>query len=269
MRTSEGNTVKLWLLNHLPTGWLAALVVGGIILLALVGSVLATRFFPVLAAGENNDMVGVVLGMFGAIYGIILAFVIVNLWTDLQTARTVVAAEASAVSQIVRDAEAFPPGTRTAVYDRVDNYVHTVVERQWPMMQVGRGDAAVTSQAVDDLYRVLAAYEPRSFSAQAFYQEALDSLNEVAAQRRARISQSHDELPALLQVLIYGGAAVIVLITLLYGVRDRRVRLLFVGSVAALIGFSLLLVIVLDCPFAGDMSVSPQPFKASALARFW
>ncbi|EFL15811.1 hypothetical protein [Streptomyces sp. C] len=182
--------MKLWLLNHLPTTWLALLVVGGVIVLALVGSVLATRFFPVLAAGENNDMVGVVLGMFGAIYGIILAFVIVNLWTDLQTAETVVAAEASAVSQIVRDAEAFPPATRDAV-------------------------------------------------------------------------------PALLQVLIFGGAAVIILITLLYGVRDRRGRLLFVGSVAALIGFSLLLVIVLDCPFAGDMSVSPQPFKASALARFW
>ncbi|GLX21157.1 DUF4239 domain-containing protein [Streptomyces lavendulae] len=261
--------MKLWLLNHLPTTWLALLVVGGVIVLALLGSVLATRFFPVLAAGENNDMVGVVLGMFGAIYGIILAFVIVNLWTDLQTAETVVAAEASAVSQIVRDAEAFPPATRDAVHACVRDYVHTVVERQWPLMTVGRGDAAVTSHAVDGMYRVLADYEPRSFSEQSFYQEALDSLNDVAAQRRARISESHNELPALLQVLIFGGAAVIILITLLYGVRDRRVRLLFVGSVAALIGFSLLLVIVLDCPFAGDMSVSPQPFKASALARFW
>ncbi|MFE3585673.1 bestrophin-like domain [Streptomyces vinaceus] len=261
--------MKLWLLNHLPTTWLALLVVGGIIAAALVGSVLATRFFPALAGGENNDMVGVVLGMFGAIYGIILAFVIVNLWTDLQNAETVVAAEASAVSQIARDAEAFPPDTRDAVHGRVREYVHAVVERQWPMMRAGRGDAAVTMPAVDGMYRVLAGYEPKSFSEQSFYQEALDSLNEVAAQRRARISESHNELPALLQVLIFGGAAVIVVVSLFYGVRNRRVRLLFVGAVAALIGFSLLLVIVLDCPFAGDMSVSAQPFKDSALARFW
>ncbi|WP_060177086.1 hypothetical protein [Streptomyces sp. IMTB 1903] len=92
--------------------------------------------------------------------GIILAFVIVDLWTDPQIAETVVAAEAGAVSQIVRD-------------------------------------AAVTSQAVDDLYQVLAAYEPRSFSKQSFYQKALN------------------ELPELLQMLICGGAAVIILITLL------------------------------------------------------
>ncbi|MEU8773416.1 DUF4239 domain-containing protein [Streptomyces sp. NPDC048606] len=261
--------MKLWLLNHLPTPWLALLVVGGIIVLALVGSLLTTRLLPTLATGDNNDMVGVVLGMFGAIYGIILAFVIVNLWTDLQTAKTVVATEASAVSQIVRDAQAFPPVTRGAVHACVHDYVHSVVERQWPLMRAGRGDAAATSQAVDDLYRVLAAYQPRTFPEQAFYEKALDSLNEVAAQRRARISQSHDELPVLLQVLIFGGAAVIVLITLLYGVRRQGVRLLFVGSVSALIGFSLLLVIVLDCPYAGDMSVSPQPFRESALAPLW
>ncbi|WP_078857807.1 DUF4239 domain-containing protein [Streptomyces sp. NRRL F-4474] len=126
----------------------------------------------------------------------------------------------------------------------VRDYVHSVVEQQWPLMRDGRGNAAVTSHAVDHLYRLLAEYQPRSISEQPFYGKALDSLDDVAAQRRARISQSHDELPALLQVLIFGGAAVIILITFLYGVRDRRVCLLFVGSVAGLIGFSLLLVIV-------------------------
>ncbi|WP_455772334.1 bestrophin-like domain [Streptomyces lavendulae] len=55
------------------------------------------------------------------------------------------AAEASAVSRIARDAEAFPPTTRAAVHDCVCDYVHAVVERQWPLMREGRGDAAVTA----------------------------------------------------------------------------------------------------------------------------
>ena len=45
-------------------------------------------------------------------------------------------------------------------------------------------------------------------------------------------------------------------------------QLLFVGAVAALIGFSLLLVVVLDRPFAGELSVSPAPYKEGALAQF-
>ncbi|MET9398468.1 DUF4239 domain-containing protein [Kitasatospora sp. NPDC002965] len=261
--------MELWLLNHLPTAVLALLVVGGTVLLAVAGSVLAMRWFPALADGENNDMVGVVLGMFGAIYGIILAFVIVNLWTDLQDAGTVVSSEASAVSQIVRDAECFPPGPRDAVQAAVGGYVHAVVEDQWPLMRAGDGDSAVTTRSVDAMYRALADYEPRTNAEQAFYAKALDSLNEVAAYRRTRIADSRDQLPVLLQMLIFGGAAVIMLVTLLYGVRSRRARILFVGSVAALVGFSLLLVLVLDRPFSGDLDVSPQPFKDSALARFW
>lgn len=61
----------------------------------------------------------------------------------------------------------------------------------------------------------------------------------------------------------------ILLLTLLYGIRSRRVRLLFVGAVAAPIGFRLPLVLVLDRPFAGDLCVPPTPFEQSALARFW
>ncbi|WP_346766410.1 hypothetical protein [Streptomyces sp. CB01881] len=58
-------------------------------------------------------------------------------------------------------------------------------------------------------------------------------------------------------------------LTFIYGIRNRRMRLLFVGSLAGLIGFSLLLVLVLDRPFAGDLCVSPNPFKQSTLAQFW
>ncbi|MFE2410038.1 DUF4239 domain-containing protein [Kitasatospora sp. NPDC059408] len=261
--------MELWLLNGFSTATLALMVVGGVVLVAVVASSLATRRYPALVGGENNEMVGVVLSLFGAIYGIILAFVIVNLWTELQDAQKGVAAEATAVSQIVRDARAFPPDTRAAVDGAVRDYVHAVVEQQWPLMRDGRGDFAVTVAKMDAAYDALLAFQPQSPSEQAFYAKALDSLNDVAGQRRNRILVSRGELPVLLQVLIVGGALVILLLTLLYGIRNRNVRLLFVGSVAALIGFSLLLVPVLDRPFAGELSVSPQPFKESVLAQFW
>ncbi|MFE4356539.1 DUF4239 domain-containing protein [Kitasatospora sp. NPDC056800] len=261
--------MELWLLNHFSTTELTFLVVGGFVVLAVACSLLTTRRFPALTGGENNDMVGVVLGMFGAIYGIILAFVIVNLWTELQDTQKVVSTEATSISQIARDAKAFPPDVQTAVNASIHDYVHAVVEQQWPLMRAGRGDFTVTAAKVDRMYQVLREYEPQSQSEQAFYTEALGSLNDAVGQRRDRINESRNELPVLLQVLIVGGALVILALTLLYGLRSPKVRLLFVGSVAALIGFSLLLVLVLDRPFAGDLSVSPTPFKESALAQFW
>ncbi|MFD7321775.1 DUF4239 domain-containing protein [Streptomyces sp. NPDC059875] len=261
--------MTLWLLNHLSTLTLGVLIVGGTVLLALAGSVLVRRRYPKLADGEHNDMVGVVLGMFGAIYGIILAFVIVTLWTQMENTQNVVAAEATGVALVVRDARAFPPAEQARVNAAADGYVHAVVEVQWPLMREGAADYSVTGAKLEALYDALQSYEPVTESQKVFYAQAAAKLDDVAGERRARLTMAGQQLPPLLQVLAVGGALVIIPLTFLYGMRSRRMQLLFVGAVAALIGFSLLLVVVLDRPFAGELSVSPAPYQEGALAQFW
>ncbi|MFF5503657.1 DUF4239 domain-containing protein [Streptomyces roseolus] len=261
--------MSLWLLNHLGSFTLSLVLVGGTVALAVAGSVLLRRRHPSLAAGEHNDMVGVTLGMFGAIYGIILAFVIVTLWTQRETTQTIVAAEATDVALIARDAAAFPPPVRAGLDAALGDYVHAVVEKQWPLMRDGVPRYGATERSLVDAFDVLQAYEPEGAREEVFYEEAVAHLNDVAAQRRARITMAEQELPPLLQVLAFGGALVLIPLTFLYGMRRLRIQLLFVASVAALIGFSLLLVLVLDRPFAGDLGVSPAPYKEGALARYW
>ncbi|WP_426405097.1 hypothetical protein ACN9M0_37360 [Streptomyces sp. R-07] len=261
--------MSLWLLNHFSTFTLAAVVVGGTVVLAVAGSVLLRRRYPSLARGEHNDMVGVTLGMFGAIYGIILAFVIVTLWTQLDGTQTIVASEATDTALIARDAAAFPPPVRADLDSALSGYVHAVVEDQWPRMRDGQPSYGATEAHLVNAFEVLQAYDPKSPREEVFYEQAVTHLNGVAAQRRARLNMAEQELPPLLQVLAFGGAIVLVPLTFLYGMRKLRIQLLFVASVAGLIGFSLLLVFVLDRPFAGELSVSPAPYREGALARYW
>ncbi|MFF3920444.1 DUF4239 domain-containing protein [Streptomyces sp. NPDC001852] len=261
--------MSLWLLNYFSTFTLALVTVGGTVLLAVVGSLLLRRRHPTLADGEHNDMVGVTLGMFGAIYGIILAFVIVTLWTNLAQAQTIVASEATDAALITRDAAAFPTSVQTRLDGTVSGYVHAVVEDQWPRMRAGRPSYGATETHLRDAFRVLQTYEPKSQHEQVFYQQAVNHLDDIASQRRARITMAGQELPWLLQVLAYGGACVLIPLTFLYGTRKRRIQMLFVASVAGLVGFSLLLIVVLDRPFSGELSVSPAPFRQGALAQYW
>ncbi|MEV7547578.1 DUF4239 domain-containing protein [Streptomyces sp. NPDC089915] len=257
------------MLNHLSTLTLTLLVVGGIVALSLLGSVLVRRRYPVLAEGEHNDMVGVVLGVFGAIYGIILAFVVVTLWTQLETAQAVVSAEATDLAVIVRDAEAFPQEAQNKIDRSVADYVRAVVDQSWPRMRQGRGDFDATEPQMRAMFDALQAYNPQSARQEAFYDEMVSRLNDVSAQRRARIATASTQLPVLLQALAYGGALVLIPLTFLYGIRRVRMQLLFVGAVSGLIGFTLLLIIVLDRPFAGDLCVSPAAYTQGALERFW
>ncbi|MEV7277213.1 DUF4239 domain-containing protein [Streptomyces sp. NPDC093111] len=261
--------MSLWLLNHFSTLTLTLVTVGGTIVLAVAGSVLARRRYPSLAEGEHNDMVGVTLGMFGAIYGIILAFVIVTLWTQLDNTQTIVATEATDVALIARDAAAFPAPVRADVDAALSGYVHAVVEDQWPKMRAGQPSYGATGEKLQAVFDALQAYEPKTAREEVFYEEAVGRLNDVAGQRRARLTMAEQELPPLLQVLAFGGALVLVPLTFLYGMRRLRIQLLFVSAVAGLVGFSLLLVFVLDRPFAGDLSVSPAPYKEGALAAYW
>ncbi|WP_282697155.1 DUF4239 domain-containing protein [Streptomyces sp. CC208A] len=261
--------MALWLLNHFSTFTLTLVVVGGTVVLAVAGSLFARRRFPSLADGEHNDMVGVTLGMFGAIYGIILAFVIVTLWTQLESTQTVVAAEATDLALVARDSAAFPPSVRAEVDTALRGYLHAVVEGQWPLMREGKPSHGATAGSLQAVFDVLQRYEPGTVREEVFYAEAADKLNDVAAQRRARLTAATQQLPPLLQILAFGGALVLIPLTFLYGMRKVRIQLLFVASVAGLIGFSLLLVLVLDRPFAGELSVSPAPYMEGTLARYW
>ncbi|MFF8609602.1 DUF4239 domain-containing protein [Streptomyces sp. NPDC015346] len=261
--------MSLWLLNHFSTFTLAAVTVGGTVAVSVAGSVLLRRRYPSLAEGEHNDMVGVTLGMFGAIYGIILAFVIVTLWTQLDNTQTIVATEATDIALIARDAAAFPPPVRADLDAALSGYVHAVVEDQWPRMRAGQPSYGATERHLRTAFDTLQAYEPKTTREEIFYEEAVAHLNDVAAQRRSRLTMAEQELPPLLQVLAFGGALVLIPLTFLYGMRKLRIQLLFVASVAALIGFSLLLVLVLDRPFAGELSVSPAPYQEGALAQYW
>ncbi|MCJ0870663.1 DUF4239 domain-containing protein [Streptomyces sp. AP-93] len=261
--------MALWLLNHLSTWSLAVLVVGGVSCMAVLGSFLTRRFFPQVTDGEHNEMVGVVLGMFGAIYGIILAFVVVTLWTQLETTQAVVSAEATDLAVLLRDIRVFPAEDRARITTAVSGYVHAVVEVQWPLMREGRPSFAATGGDLERVYAALQRYVPENAAQQSFYDSAVDRLADVAAQRRARLATARQQLPPLLQVLVFGGALVILPLTFLYGIRSKKMQVLFVASVAALIGFSLLLVLVLDRPFAGELSVNPSAYKDGVLAQLW
>lgn len=259
----------LWLLNNLNTVSLALLIVGGVVVLSLAACLVTRRIFPALINGVTNDVSRTVLELFGAIYGIVLAFVIVTLWTELEQVQVVVTSEATDLAVISRNSHSFPDDVQKKLDQAISGYVHAVVEKAWPLMREGKNSLSATSGKLEALYAVLQDYSPKSTSEQAFYNQSVERLNDITEQRRTRILAATQRLPALLQVLTYGGALVVILVTLLYGVENLKVELLFVGSIALLVGLSLTLVLVLDHPFAGEVSVSPRPFMEGQLRQYW
>jgi hypothetical protein len=125
-------------------------------------------------------------------------------------------------------------------------------------MRNGR-EAPRTEADLRRISHLLQGFEPKTPSDNAFYGEAIDKLNDVVAERADRLQAARESLPVTFQVLVIGGGLLLIGSLYFVGVPSARGQTLLVGGVAGLIGLNLLLALLLDLPFSGQLNVSSAP----------
>ena len=257
-----------WLLNHVHTSLLMSLYVLVAILFAYAMLRLVRRLIPSIARGEQNEIAVLSVEIIGAVYGILLGFIIVSLWEGFNAADENVGREATALSQIVRSAQAFDPAARDEVTRAVGEYAHAVVDDEWVLLRDGKASARA-AEDISNLYTVLQRYEPKTETQKTFYAASVERLNDALAARRTRLSQAETSLGGSLRFMMYAGFVMIVgFMTAVGGGRGRAHTVMVLG-VTAIIAFNLVLATTLDYPFSGDVSASAEPFRMGVLAQFF
>jgi uncharacterized protein DUF4239 len=253
-----------WLLNHLPTWQLVPLIVGVFVLIAVLGHVVVRKRFPHVASGEHNDVAGFLLGLVAVLYGIMLGFVVVAVYEEFRAAQDVVRAEATSLSQIYRDTRGFPLPVRRHLDKLMEDYTLTVRYSEWKLMKTG-GESEKAWNVLLQLGRALQSWNPRTTSEQIYDAQAATKANDLVAERRVRLSQAEDALPTVFQILLLSGAFLTMGFLYFFGMQSKKTQLVLIGGVAALIGFSIAVVLVLSFPYSGEVSVSNASFHQGAL----
>jgi hypothetical protein len=83
---------------------------------------------------EHNDVADFIYSFFGVAYAVLLAFVIIVVWQEHETAKNTVESEANefAGDYFLADRSPTPVGR---VQGLVRSYARTVVEEEWPLME--------------------------------------------------------------------------------------------------------------------------------------
>src|SRR4051812_5933606 len=180
--------------NDVPIPVLMVAVVGitfGAVLLAVW---VVRRAVPETRDGFHAEISAPMLGVVAALFGLLLAFVIIIAYENFLETNADVSREADALSAIVRDSAAFAEPEGRNVSDAVGAYVQAVVEDEWPRMHDGN-ESSRAAQALDTEFAQLQTVEPESPGAVGFYDDAVRKLNDALSARRDRLEAAHGGLP--------------------------------------------------------------------------
>jgi hypothetical protein len=234
--------------------------------MAVVGLAVVQRLVPPERREEHNDVAGFIYAVLGVAYAVVLAFMLIAVWQDYNTAQTTVESEANELAGVYFLASRLPEPQRTHVQDLARMYARVVVEEEWPMMEQGQ-----TSPRADSLLRQLRfellEFDPHTRGEQVLYERGLTDLHNAVDARRSRLLEVREGIPNLLWVVLVVGGVITVSFTYLFGLKSNVAHALMVAALTLLICAILFTIGEFDYPFSGVVEIRPEAFR-EALRSF-
>ena len=230
--------------------------------LALAGLLLwaVQKFVPHPSREGHNDVAGFIFAGVGVIYAVLLAFVVISVWENVDAARQTTFKEADALAGIYWISRDMPlPLGATIEHDTLD-YAHTVEDTEWPLM----ADHESSPKATQEVYAIRDAvnsYQPTTPAQQVLFDHAVTHVEDLATQRRERLTEVEDSVPPILWGALILGAVLTIGFTYLFGLSNTLAHALMVLSLTALVVGSLILIKEMNYPFNGVTKIEPTAFQ--------
>jgi hypothetical protein len=229
-------------------------------LVAVVGLLLVQRLVPPDRREEHNNVAGFIYAVLGVAYAVVLAFMLIAVWQDYNTAQTTVESEAHELAGVYFLASQLPEPQRTRLQDLARMYARVVVEEEWPMMEQGQ-----TSPRADSLLRqlrlTLLEFDPRTRGEQVLYERGLTQVHDAVDARRSRLLEVREGIPILLWIVLVVGGVITVSFTYLFGLKSNVAHALMVAALSLLICGILFTIGEFNYAFSGVVEIRPDAFR--------
>lgn len=260
LRTGKLTKMQDWIYNSPP--WLsssvfvlAGIAASGLVLVAL------TRLVSEETRHLHNEFTLFTVTNIAVFYAVLLAFIAIAAWENLEKASDAVETEAVLAEALYLDAQGLQDKVIVnELRTELRRYVETVVDREWPRQQAGH----VSDAAEPDLHRIrmtLADLKPQTSSDAVVMQEMLRGLNRLFDIYHGRHEAAVGHIPrsvwwviGFLGVLTIGFAAFL-------GMRSMVVHFVLLAGFTTAIVIVVTLIVQLDYPFRGEISASAEPFE--------
>lgn len=199
--------------------------------------------------------------MLSALFLLAFAIVIVVPWTSADAARQNTQTESQAIVDAYWAAAQLPAPYGAQVQASLRDYVHFVVDDEWPLMKKGRLSPEGWTRL--DTLRAQVTSLDVTGAAQDARATLLDRLRDMAAARGQRSVDAKSAPPAGLLFLTVLAAFLVVAFPFLAGARPRGAALIPLGAMVAMLAVGLYLAFDIEHVFTGALRVKPDAYTAA------
>jgi len=251
-------------LDAMPFPKMVALVIGAVLFLSAL-----IVFLTYLVRGKNAapipDSAALANDMNAAIFGLILAFLVVSMYDTNRRVEESISKEANSLVAILQTSHCLDNAPE--IKKSVQNYAQTVIKKEWPLMQAGKIEEvwALAPSLMSPVMEAVLHTTPMGTVQEHFFDKLPEMLRDLDSAHRSRLTQTEIHLPVQFWRVI-----VLMMILALWFLAymnpwtgiGSMIPIVIPGIVIAL-SFSLL--ISLHYPFLGPFSVSNKPFSLGEL----
>ena len=247
--------------------WVPNLPVVLIALLALVGMALLTLAIYALvmrlAGGEQSAALQALspgmLPPMGILFALIVGFLAVGVWGNVDSADEAVSNEASALRSVVILSDELPPDVRVRIRTDIRRQIEDAVNDEWPAMEEQRATLSAVPAPLADALHVALRLDPQSGDVGAETQRQLvGSIQDALAARRERIFLSQEDINAVKWLGLLSLAALTLVGIGLVHSGNRTTTRLAMGLFAAAVAVVITMLAAENEPFAGQLGINPD-----------
>lgn len=226
---------------------------------ACLGLIVFHRLVHIDVRRAHNDLTGFTVAVISVTYAVLLAFIAIATWQAYASAEDIVDREADCVGSIYRDTQGLPASMGQDIRSDIQIYVATVIDQEWRQQQ----DGITPTRGWEPLrivHSAIVTMQPMSRGEAVIQAELLKTLNMLYSARSSRITAAQGHIPEVIWWIIFLGGALTVSYTYLFGFRDFSMHLITTSAVSTALALVVVLIVALDWPFRGKVSVSPEAF---------
>ena len=246
----------------LPTWGLASLIVTCFVILALLGLTFTHRRMHRNGAADamDNGTVGWFFSAVSLLYGLLLGLLTVAAWGSYKQATTIASQEASAIAELYRDSAAYPDTTRDDLRKQLHNYLTVIVTQSWPAQRRGLLPDSETV-VLNQFQKQLLTQRGLTAEQLVVHGETIRAYNSLIDLRRQRQEALKGGVPSVLWLVVLLGAVATIGFSYFFAVASYRLHTLLTGILAGMVGLLVFLLVALDHPYWGEVSVSPEAYQ--------